>query len=103
MSDSIKDTEARIAAMAAERELMRKELRDQNTARTPEIATLRARITALEAERDALREGLLFFGALVGESRGLAGFHLNGNIAEWSEFDPELSEVCLLLKEPRND
>lgn len=43
------------------------------------------------APADRLREALAGLLAIVDESRGVAGYHLNGAIAEWDEF-PEVAE-----------
>lgn len=45
-----------------------------------ELAKLRERVKVLEGALD----GLL---AIIGDSRGVTGYHLNGDIAEWDEFE----------------
>ncbi len=42
------------------------------------------RIEALEAEVERLRAGVKAVQALIRESDGVAGLHLNGDIAPWS-------------------
>lgn len=61
------------------------------------------RASKAEAERDALRarvaelesalSGML---AIVSDSKGVAGYHMNGDVAEWDEFEEVgLAEVIL--------
>lgn len=45
----------------------------------------------LEAERDALRSALTGLMGIVDDSNGVAGYHLNGDIATWAlEFKDEV-------------
>ena len=37
-----------------------------------------------------LRERLSFFIALVGESQGVSGWHLNGDVAKWGDWQDEV-------------
>lgn len=58
-----------------------------------EKITAVARITYLEA-------ALKVYEDIVSESRGVDGWHLNGDIAEWDEFDlPEITESVLTAGE----
>lgn len=41
----------------------------------------------LSEQRDELLEALEDLIAITKESRGIAGYHLNGEIAEWGEFE----------------
>ena len=45
------------------------------------------RIERLEDERLELIKAIESFLDLVGDSHGVAGYHLNGDIAEWDEFE----------------
>jgi hypothetical protein len=42
---------------------------------------------ALLVQRDALAAALRGFMDIVSESHGVAGYHLNGDVAGWDEFD----------------
>lgn len=46
-----------------------------------------------------MREALQGFLNIVSESRGVDGYHLNGDIAEWDEF-PEVDLACEALAQP---
>jgi hypothetical protein len=48
------------------------------------------------APADRLREALAGLLAIVDDSQGVAGYHLNGAIAEWGEF-PEIAEARAAL------
>ncbi|EGQ8491833.1 hypothetical protein GRR94_04085 [Vibrio cholerae] len=50
----------------------------------------------LTQENQQLREALSGLLDIVGDSQGVAGYHLNGAIAEWSYFD-EVNEAKQLL------
>lgn len=41
----------------------------------------------LAEQRDRLLAALKGFISIVSESRGVDGYHLNGNVAEWDEFE----------------
>ena len=45
------------------------------------------RIERLEDERLELIKAIESFLDLVGDSHGVSGYHLNGDIAEWDEFE----------------
>lgn len=59
-----------------------------------DLTVAREQIAALTAERDGARErcavvesaleGML---AIVSDSTGVAGYHMNGDVAEWGEFE----------------
>jgi len=59
----------------------------------------------LERENEALRKGLDAVVALINESHGVSGLHLNGDIAPWGElrtggsFDEWLSDFDAAIKE----
>ncbi|HWF62970.1 MAG TPA: hypothetical protein VN666_22040 [Nitrospira sp.] len=48
---------------------------------------LDAQVADLTAQLQRAREALQGVKDLIGDSQGVAGFHLNGDIAEWGEFD----------------
>jgi hypothetical protein len=42
-------------------------------------------ITELEKERDEYHAMVVYMGAIMDESEGVAGYHLNGDIAKWDD------------------
>ena len=53
-----------------------------------------AEIDALRAENAELRKAVEWLRVLMSESRGVDGYHLNGDVALWDEFDiPDLSKI----------
>lgn len=64
---------------------------------------LRAHDQAQREEIARLREALEGFIGLINESHGVAGFHLNGDIAEWDEFDLINQAQAALAKESTHD
>ena len=74
-----------------------------------EMRTYSERATVLESELALLRKAVSQLGVfhklltgLMSESRGVAGFHLNGDEACWGEFDFGSidDDVLALIKEP---
>ncbi len=51
------------------------------------LGVMSKNIERLEAERLELIKALEQFLDLVGDSHGVSGYHLNGDIAEWDEFE----------------
>jgi len=49
------------------------------------IESLRQQLAAAQAENLRLRDGLTAVRDLIEESYGVAGLHLNGDVAPWSE------------------
>lgn len=49
---------------------------------------------------DKIREALAGMLAIVDESRGVEGYHLNGDIAEWDEFPEVEAARAALAKQP---
>jgi hypothetical protein len=47
------------------------------------VVELQKKLADLQAENDRLRKGIDEIGELIDESKGVAGLHLNGNVAEW--------------------
>jgi len=64
------------------------------------IDALKSQLTSAQATSTRLREALSKFLSLVSESRGVEGFHLNGEIAEWGEFEfIELAQQAIASSE----
>lgn len=63
------------------------------------LAALEVENKRLREEKKRLRSWVEYFFNLVGDSHGLVGYHLNGDVAEWPEFQHELDEVALTLRE----
>lgn len=88
---ALRNTEERLAAEAeangrAEKaEADARHVRQANENYRQENAIAIVRATAAEAEAKAMREGLAAVAALMRESDGVIGLHLNGDIAPWSE------------------
>ena len=57
------------------------------TAGKARIRWLSRNLVKLEQQRDELLAALEGVLAVVGDSTGVAGYHLNGDIADWDEFD----------------
>ena len=49
------------------------------------ITELNKRIAELEKERDECHAMVVYMGAIMDESEGVAGYHLNGDIAKWDD------------------
>ena len=56
-------------------------------AHSSEVVRLKRRIESLEAENAELWVEVKAFRAIVSESAGVAGWHVNGNIATWDEMN----------------
>ena len=52
-----------------------------------DVLELHPRFAQVQAQRDELLAALRGMLAIVNDSRGVAGYHLNGDTAEWDEFD----------------
>jgi uncharacterized small protein (DUF1192 family) len=50
-------------------------------------------------ENQLLREALQGMLNIVNDSRGVAGYHMNGEIAEWDEFE-EVDNACAAISHP---
>lgn len=59
---------------------------------------LTVQVHALQAQRDELQAALQGMLAIVSDSRGVAGFHLNGDTAEWDEFDEVAAARAAIAK-----
>ena len=47
------------------------------------------RIAELEKERDEYHAMVVYMGAIMDESEGVAGYHLNGDVAKWDDLFTE--------------
>ena len=54
-----------------------------------EIVEKDKRITELEKERDEYHAMVVYMGAIMDESEGVAGYHLNGDVAKWDDLFTE--------------
>ena len=57
---------------------------------------LNERIRMAEQQRDKLLAALESLLLITADSKGVAGYHLNGAVANWDEF-PEVNEAALLV------
>lgn len=77
------------------------ELRQALSGRTVSCEQCNTLATENQAMREAIREAyenLETLECLMRESRGLAGYHLNGDIAEWDSFDINARDALTKLK-----
>ena len=69
---------------------------DNNTV----ISELNKRIAELEKERDEYHAMVVYMGAIMDESEGVAGYHLNGDIAKWDDlFTTSILEDAALIRD----
>ena len=59
-------------------------------------------VAGLIAQRDELLAALEGVLAVVGDSTGVAGYHLNGDIADWDEFD-EINAVYTAIAKAKDN
>lgn len=59
----------------------------------PSYEELEARCAALAAEDAALNAVIKAVQGVANQSQGIAGWHLNGVVAEWDEILPEINNV----------
>lgn len=57
------------------------------------LSELEARCAALAAESAAMHETIEAVRSVADNSSGIAGWHLNGDIATWEEILPEINEI----------
>lgn len=62
-------------------------------------AEITAAVAKAEEGKEALLKALEGMVNIVSDSNGVVGYHLNGDIAEWDEFE-EVETARALLKEP---
>lgn len=56
-------------------------------------STLEAKCAALAAENAAIHETIEAVRSVADNSSGIAGWHLNGDIATWEEILPEINDI----------
>ena len=61
------------------------ELEGFNVGLAEESCAQQKRIAELEKERDEYHAMVVYTGAIMDESEGVAGYHLNGDIAKWDD------------------
>jgi len=76
------------------------ELGDENTVLRVDAINYRSRIRELEARFNKAQKSLNFFLCLVNESNGIAGWHLNGDIAPWGDWQDEIDAAFAAAGEP---
>lgn len=59
-------------------------------------------VASLIAQRDELLAALEGVLAVVGDSTGVAGYHLNGDIADWDEFD-EINAIYTAIAKAKDN
>ncbi|ROX14633.1 hypothetical protein [Escherichia coli] len=57
------------------------------------FAEAQAKISALAAENEAMHETIEAVRSVADNSSGIAGWHLNGDIATWEEILPEINDI----------
>jgi hypothetical protein len=65
-------------------------------ARSCSICDLERELKAVTQQRDKLLAALESLLLITADSEGVAGYHLNGAVANWDEF-PEVNEAALLV------
>lgn len=58
-----------------------------------DYAELKAQLDALAAENTALNEVISAVRGVADNSEGIAGWHLNGDVARWDEILPEIDDI----------
>ncbi|WKR87427.1 eae-like domain protein [Escherichia coli] len=58
-----------------------------------DLATQLVRANALAAENEAMHETIEAVRSVADNSSGIAGWHLNGDIATWEEILPEINDI----------
>lgn len=66
------------------------------------VAELERQRDEARAQRDELLAALEGVLAIVGDSGGVAGYHLNGDIADWGEFD-EINAVYAVIAKAKGE
>lgn len=69
------------------------EIRNLRALRDTALKALRAQVEQLAAENVRLRETIEAVRCIADNSSGIAGWHLNGDIAEWPEILPEIDDI----------
>ena len=81
------------ATVVAEADLERAALRAELDVRLEQIRKKDDELDYLTCSNNALREGLEWWRSLRDASNGLAGYHLNGDVAKWGEFEDPTDAV----------
>ncbi|EPU2349114.1 ead/Ea22-like family protein, partial [Escherichia coli] len=68
-------------------------LLDEQEAQSKRIAELETNLAALAAENAAMHETIEAVRGVADNSSGIAGWHLNGDIATWEEILPEINDI----------
>ena len=76
---------ADLAALRAENEALRDDCSRLASYNAEESAHLRTRAEKAEADAERLRNGIAAVSALIADSSGVYGLHLNGDPAPWDE------------------
>jgi len=61
------------------------------------LTRIKTEMTTLKSERQELLKSLESLLDITADSQGVAGYHLNGDVAEWGEFE-EVSSAYELIK-----
>lgn len=69
------------------------EIRNLLALRNTALTALKAQVEQLAAENVAIRETIEAVRGVADNSSGIAGWHLNGEIAQWSEILPEIDDI----------
>ena len=64
----------------------------------PEAAQLRLQVAKLTEQRDLAVTALNAVKTVMNRSEGIAGWHLNGNVATWYEVLPEVDDAIAAIK-----
>lgn len=69
------------------------ELEDKVLELAVQLANTESKVAALAAENEAMHETIEAVRSVADNSSGIAGWHLNGDIATWEEILPEINEI----------
>ncbi|MDF0764004.1 hypothetical protein P1T37_26100 [Escherichia coli] len=69
------------------------QLAERNAEYVTEISRLEKERAALAAENAAMHEAIEAVRSVADNSSGIAGWHLNGDIATWEEILPEINDI----------
>ena len=69
------------------------QLAERNAEYVTEISRLEKERAALAAENAAMHETIEAVRSVADNSSGIAGWHLNGDIATWEEILPEINDI----------
>ena len=84
--------------------LLSRDIQSEDGVANMAIAEAAERLMELQAENKALRKALRCVEDLISESRGVAGLHLNGDVATWGELEETwLAELYAALTAKREE